>query len=470
MIALRKLILIRRHVFGENKRFEWTFANFRAHLHTILDQWAKEISKAYLRDPEPEEVRVKRDNFNYNINYWKDIDYHTLRSTINDAYKYMRKLLHGKIRSELRASISEATRKRNENFKAGKLKSVLKPMLGIVPKIPLKLETLRVGDELLVDQLTIRDKVKEFFDDWFAEPADVNDRCCNLTVDQWLGITWEDFKIKMSPACIPEKVLEIIYKAISKRTEVKDLEEKQKQLLITPSFEEFSKNVDEARLNCAAGLSGLTNAMMKLWDKKLLRTVYDEIKLLWDRKEVPDFWRWSWLAPIPKVQDPELKDLRPLCFVETLQKAWISTFVKRIQKFWFENKILSDNQHGCLHRRSTSSALLQFIHTLETAYEHRSNVFIQSFDMSRAFDSVDKSLLEMAWARLHIPRELAKYIVDLDRDNNTAIRTPMAISLVAEYGHDMYEALERLQLVFERIRGTQQGGWHSLTWYLRGSN
>jgi hypothetical protein len=97
--------------------------------------------------------------------------------------------------------------------------------------------------------------------------------------------------------------------------------------------------------------------------------------------------------------------------------------------------------------------------------EYRSDVYVQSFDMCRAFDSVDKNLLEMSWARLHVPRELAKYIVDLDRGNSTVLRTPWAISLVKEHGHELYDALVRLQLVFERVRGTQQGGKSSpLNW------
>jgi hypothetical protein len=213
----------------------------------------------------------------------------------------------------MKCNISEAVKRRNDAFKARKLKGVLKPLLNQFVRIPLKLETLRVGDELIVQQEEIRDKVKEFFTDWFAEPVKEVDRSCNLSADQWLNITWEEFKVKMAGACIPDSLLKLVYKAISKRVAVDDLLRKQEKLIATPSFDEFMTGVKEAKINCAAGVSGLTNAMMKLWSPELLRSVYDEIVKLWERKEVPEYWKWSWLAPIPKVQDPELKEAVMFC-------------------------------------------------------------------------------------------------------------------------------------------------------------
>ena len=65
-------------------------------------------------------------------------------------------------------------------------------------------------------------------------------------------------------------------------------------------------------------------------------------------------------------------------------------------------------QH-CGIGKGTETGVLEFAATLETAKELKSEVFISSWDLKRAFDSVDRRLLVFAWERLGVPSSLAHY-------------------------------------------------------------
>ena len=60
------------------------------------------------------------------------------------------------------------------------------------------------------------------------------------------------------------------------------------------------------------GISGLTYFMVQKWDLRVKTKVYEELKGHYLRKEIPKGWGDCLLAPIPKVSDPTLEDLRPL--------------------------------------------------------------------------------------------------------------------------------------------------------------
>jgi DNA-dependent RNA polymerase auxiliary subunit epsilon len=86
-------------------------------LNGVLAEWRKELTKLYMKDPESEDVRAVRDRFSYNIDYFEGISYEKLDSIIEVAYVYLRKLLHGRVRLEMKCNISEAVKARTRSLK-----------------------------------------------------------------------------------------------------------------------------------------------------------------------------------------------------------------------------------------------------------------------------------------------------------------------------------------------------------------
>ena len=73
--------------------------------------------------------------------------------------------------------------------------------------------------------------------------------------------------------------------------------------------------------------------------------------------------------------------------------------------------------------KGTETGVLEFAATLETAKELKAEVFISSWDLKRAFDSVDRRLLIFSWVRLGVPTQLAQF---LDQDSKMVVRRPVA--------------------------------------------
>ena len=146
--------------------------------------------------------------------------------------------------------------------------------------------------------------------------------------------------------------------------------------------------------------------MIKAWPEHVRRVVYECLCELWQDRSAPQHWKWRFLVPIPKKESPSLNDLRPLMLVEALRKIWTSIFVRRIQGFWGDNPGITEGQHGFLKGRGTDTSVVQMIQALETGKEFKTQVYISSWDMKRAFDALPKPLLVFSWIRMGVRQTL----------------------------------------------------------------
>ena len=93
------------------------------------------------------------------------------------------------------------------------------------------------------------------------------------------------------------------------------------------------------------------------------------------------------------------------------------------------------------------------IQALETGKEFKTQVYISSWDMKRAFDALPKPLLVFSWIRMGVPAdsELAEYLVAMDWGGHSLVRSPLAMSTVVDEGFE--KAIED-DLTFDAVRGT----------------
>ena len=186
--------------------------------------------------------------------------------------------------------------------------------------------------------------------------------------------------------------------------------------------------------------------------------------------------------PIPKkpTDIPSINDLRPLIFVEAIRKVWSKLVLQKLKKVCKEAPLLNSAQHGYLAHRSTMTASLLHINLLEDAIDRNNELHTSSYDLSKAFDSVSKNVMRMAWRRLGVPTEIAEWLVEMDIKGVTVVRTPFAAQ---EWDKHTYHAvqlpdgaqspldpssspIEALLESFTAERGTGQGDVTSPTCWL----
>ena len=125
---------------------------------------------------------------------------------------------------------------------------------------------------------------------------------------------------------------------------------------------------------------------------------------LWPTQHIPDYWKQRWLIPLPKTEElTSTEVLRPICLLEIFRKLWTSILTHRIRNAWEHFDMLDPSQHGFRAKHGTDSASLLLVDALENAKETHSACLVSSWDIRRAFDSISKPALQMAWTRLGVP-------------------------------------------------------------------
>ena len=183
---------------------------------------------------------------------------------------------------------------------------------------------------------------------------------------------------------------------------------------MAPTIDEWMGRVKSLPKKSAAGPSGLSYDMIQCWPMEIHVAVLAAHVALWEEGRVPSNWCQKWLVLIPKGAGGALDDFRPLMLIEALRKVWSGIFLRRIQTFLEDNRVLHASQHGSSRGAGTDTAAPIFIDALETAREWGSSIYISSWDVKRAFDSISREYQIACLVRVGIPSATAEYLINMD--------------------------------------------------------
>jgi hypothetical protein len=200
-------------------------------------------------------------------------------------------------------------------------------------------------------------------------------------------------------------------------------------------------------------MTGLTYAMIQKWTPEILEMVHSLMAKMWQAKHIPEHWKWKWLIPIPKKENPAVQDLRPIMLIEVLRKTWTGLIVSTIHNTILKHGSLHPAQHGFQPEHGTDTANIQVLNALEEAKQRRIPLYGSSWDMTRAFDSVSKGVIRLAWTRLGVPEEITDWLIALDSDSKTVLRSAHAMLLWDKGGHNGIPTTD----TFHPEYGTGQG-------------
>ena len=364
--------------------------------------------------------------------------------------------LHGRMRKELRRRINEAVNKREDLAERGKLKKVLDSLLERGAEV-LNWDRLETGNDVVLGQREVHDSYTEHMDRWHGGGEEPTDEA------YWEGVfgTYEQFQDVVDKR-IPEWIGRTVWDAV--RNEKKaDKKARVNATLMEyldpahpPSFEEFYQRIRvSARGGKGAGPSGVTYRMLKELSEESMMRLYDRLCEVWRTLKYPDGWGWRWMVLLPKVVGHTMDEVRPISLVEVIRKCWNSLILKRIGQCLEKEGILEDGQHAYRLGRGTDSAVIQVLNVLEEAEELATEVYVSSWDTKRAFDTPDKEVLIRSWTRLGVPKNIAEYLISMDREGKTVLKSNIAQRTMEGEGMGGFGG-EGLG-VFKARRGTGQG-------------
>ena len=383
--------------------------------------------------------------------------------------------MQGRMRTDFRKNMNAKVALREHHRQIGKMKTVLRSILGVhggrKHVESLNLEVVKSPDgDIAVNPEAVHAMVTEHFRKWYAAPTS---RSSPLHTDK----SWEaslasldTFQDTIAHTKTPLWASAVIYDAMMNNPHRDDTAAELQLLLITPpSFEEFTTAIKHLHNGSAPGVSGLSYNMIKSWPDSCKQMAYDCLSKQWEDKHVCSSWKWRWLVPIPKKQNDitQLNDLRPLMLLEALRKVWTGLVISKLQSVWQRRRTLNQAQHGCQKNMGTATASLLHIDSIEAAQEAGVHLHRSSWDKSRAFDSVSKNLMRLAWHRHGVPDDLIDYLVSMDMDGPTIPRTPHASSMWTQRPYSCVNSIHQpftnddpvtqLLASFTAERGTGQG-------------
>lgn len=168
----------------------------------------------------------------------------------------------------------------------------------------------------------------------------------------------------------------------------------------TPSFRlepissnDVAKYILSIQTN-AIGTDGISRDIVLLTLPHTLSIITDIINKSIVTGVVPHQWKKALIIPLPKVDHPkEFKDLRPISILPFLSKILEKAIYIQLLKYIEVNKILPLFQSGFRKGRGTVTTLLDVTDNILAAQDDGQGSILTLLDFSRAFDSLNISLL-----------------------------------------------------------------------------
>ena len=108
----------------------------------------------------------------------------------------------------------------------------------------------------------------------------------------------------------------------------------------------------------------------------------------------PDVFKTARVIPIHKKNSKFMpSNYRPVSTLPFISKIFERSMLKRLTRFFNKHDLLYKNQFGFLKNKSTTDAVLNFVHSCLGSFEEKTYMISAFLDISRAFDTISHKIL-----------------------------------------------------------------------------
>jgi hypothetical protein len=194
----------------------------------------------------------------------------------------------------------------------------------------------------------------------------------------------------------------------------------------------ISSDVLKAIRRIQSNATGSDNIPISLV-KKILFAVLPIVTLIYNtslRSGVfPSQWKSAIICPINKTPAPKTcQDYRPISILPALSKGLERIVHHQISEFLKNNDLLNIYQSGFRPNHSTETALLRVADDIRLAMDNRQGTILTLFDFSKAFDSVNHSLLLAKLRAIGFSNEVLTWLGSYLADRRQCVRVGSVLS------------------------------------------
>jgi len=443
LLALQEL---RRHCLGYHKRPRWTsITALQRGVASILHTWTTRHNALTLHGESTNIAEWIALVLPQNIHRARSLLLHRLTAAIPSTLHQ----LHGRIRKERRQKFSKFTAKMETALANRKYGTFIRHLLGSKQTSPDLTTITTEAGVLLTDPRLIHNHCTAMANAHFTPtpthsvlPEDIIDWSSPTTVRSSHNAFTTFVTSVIPPPLLPtfQPRIHDIWLGLTYpfRSDLHANMTQEFTCLHCPTFEEFTTLLRH-KPSKAPGPSSITYDILRALPAPHIQYLYDCLAALWPHRDVhvPSNWKWRWLCPIPKsTSDTTVwADLRPLMLLECLRKLWVDLITRQITAALSKHGFLSTNQAGFVRNKSTTTSILHLVTALEETSENSTSLFGSSWDMKKAFDSVLKQITKLSLRRASIPPSEVNFLLALDHNAPTIVRTPYALTIWKRHGY-----------------------------------
>ncbi|XP_043468329.1 uncharacterized protein LOC122502374 [Leptopilina heterotoma] len=152
------------------------------------------------------------------------------------------------------------------------------------------------------------------------------------------------------------------------------------------------KAAKSLKSNSTAGLDGIPSFLVKDCITTLAFPLSYIFNIALNTATFPRVWKTAKVIPVFKSGDKtDCKNYRPIAIIPNFAKIFEFTIKQTLNNAI--KSIVSENQHGCITKRSTTTNLAIITHFITKSLQLGYQVDVIYLDFAKAFDSIDHTIL-----------------------------------------------------------------------------
>ena len=164
----------------------------------------------------------------------------------------------------------------------------------------------------------------------------------------------------------------------------------------------------------AVGPDGVSVELSKITlksDPALRRRLLDIVVRTWGGSELPQQWKYAIIMVLHKKKDwTECGNYRGISLVAHAGKLLLKIIARRLSEYCERVGILPEEQSGFRPNCSTTDMMFVIRRLQELARKKRIPLYVCFIDLTKAYDSVDRTLLWTVLARFGVPQNIISVI------------------------------------------------------------
>ena len=183
---------------------------------------------------------------------------------------------------------------------------------------------------------------------------------------------------------------------------------------VQPAMQELTDAIRSLTNGKAVGPDGISVELFKITlngNSALRRRLLDIIVRIWRGGEVPQQWKYTIIMVLHKEKDwTECGNYRGISLVAHAGKILLKIIARRLGEYCERVEILPEEQSGFRPNRSTTDMMFVIHRLQELAWKKRNPLYVCFIVLTKAYDSVDRTLLWTVLARYGVPQIMISVI------------------------------------------------------------